>query len=56
MTKEDIQEFKLLFSKYCRQEINQGKCEADTCSFCPVNKAYDEIFKDTEDSEMEDEE
>lgn len=44
MNKEEMQVFRELFSKYCRQEINKGHCEADCCDLCPVNNAYDEIF------------
>ena len=44
MSKEEMQVFSKLFSKYCRQEINRGHCEPDCCDFCPVNSAYDEIF------------
>ncbi len=57
MNKEEMQTFRVLFIKYCRQEINKGHCEADSCEFCPVNNAYDEIFNrfadDEEDSEDE---
>ena len=44
MNKEEMHAFRELFSKYCRQEINKGHCEADSCDICPVNSAYDEIF------------
>lgn len=40
----EIEQFKTLFSKFCRGEINAGRCEEDTCEWCPINKAYDEIF------------
>lgn len=40
----DVEQFKTLFSKFCRGEINAGRCEGDTCEWCPINKAYDEIF------------
>lgn len=58
MTNEEKQTFKELFSKYCRQEMNKGHCTGDTCEWCPINKAYDEIFylfADDEDEECEDE-
>lgn len=59
MSKEEMQVFSKLFSKYCRQEINRGHCEPDCCDFCPVNSAYDEIFNrftdDEEDSNDDDE-
>lgn len=49
----------ILFSQYCRQEINRGHCEPDCCDLCPVNSAYDEIFNrftdDEEDSNDDDE-
>ena len=52
MTEQEKQTFRELFSKYCRQEINKGHCDADVCEWCPVNKAYDEIFyRFTEDEE-----
>ena len=44
MNKQEMQAFRELFSKYCRQEINKGHCESDGCEFCSVNSAYDEIF------------
>lgn len=44
MSREEMQVFRELFSKYCRQEINKGHCEVDCCDICPVNNAYDEIF------------
>ena len=59
MSKEEMQVFSKLFSKYCRQEINRGHCAPDCCDFCPVNSAYDEIFNrftdDEEDSNDDDE-
>lgn len=55
MNKEDMQAFRELFSKYCRQEINKGHCEADCCDICPVNGAYDEIFNRFADDEEDDE-
>lgn len=55
MTAQEKQTFKELFSKYCRQEINAGHCDADGCEWCPIDKAYDEIFnRFTDDDEMED--
>lgn len=44
LSSAEIMQFKTLFSKFCRGEVNAGRCEADTCEWCPVNKAYDEIF------------
>ena len=55
MTEEELQLFKELFSKYCRQEINSGHCAEDSCELCHVNSAYDEIFhKFSDKSEDED--
>lgn len=58
MTEQEMKTFKELFSKYCRQEINKGHCEAGSCDICSVNNAYEEIFDrfaDTEDDLDEDE-
>ncbi len=50
MSEQEIQQFKSLFSMYCRQEVNAGHCQSDTCEWCPVNQAYEKIFKtETED-------
>lgn len=54
MTPEEKEKFKELFSKYCRQEVNKGHCCGEECEWCPINKAYDEIFylfNDEEDEE-----
>lgn len=56
MNKEEMQAFRELFSKYCRQEINKRHCEADSCDICPVNSAYDEIFNRFADDEGDDDE
>lgn len=48
MDADDIAKFKELFSKYCRQEINAGHCADDSCEFCPINRAYAEIFDCTD--------
>lgn len=56
MSEEETTAFGTLFSKYCRQEISKGHCEADACEFCPVNQAYDEIFNKFADDEDEDSE
>ncbi len=48
MSEEDITQFKELFSKYCRQEINAGHCTDDSCELCPINRAYEEIFDHTD--------
>ena len=59
MTVEEKATFKTLFGKYCRQEINKGHCCGSECEWCPINKAYDEIFylfNDDEEDEDEDDE
>lgn len=43
--------FKAFFSKYCRQQINEGRCGEDCCEFCPVNNAYEKIFCESADCE-----
>lgn len=59
MTKEEMREFRKLFSKYCNQETSNGRCAEDSCDICPINSAYDEIFNrfadDEEDSNDDDE-
>ncbi len=54
MTEKEMQLFKELFSKYCRQEINRGLCTEDTCFLCPINAAYEKIFKKAIDDSEED--
>ena len=54
LTPEDISRFRALFYKYCRGEINANRCEADSCEYCPVNQAYEEIFDSLEDNDEED--
>lgn len=44
MNKNDIQTFKKLFSMYCKEEIAAGRCESDSCEFCPINAAYEKVF------------
>lgn len=44
LTPEETTQFKQLFSKFCRGEMNAGKCDDDSCESCPVNRAYTEIF------------
>lgn len=56
LSAEEIEQFKNLFSKFCQGEINAGRCGGDTCEWCPINKAYEEIFDSLEeDEECEDE-
>lgn len=40
LTPEETTQFKQLFSKFCRGEINAGKCDDDSCELCSVNRAY----------------
>ena len=47
LTPDDISQFRALFYKYCRGE-------ADSCEYCPVNRAYEEIFDSLEDNDEED--
>ena len=47
MNEEEIETFKMLFSKYCRSEVNQGHCTDGDCEFCPVNQAYERIFNNS---------
>lgn len=43
MTNDEMRAFKTLFGKYCRNEINLGHCTGDTCEWCPIQKAYEEV-------------
>lgn len=43
MTNDEMREFKTLFGKYCRHEMNLGHCTGDTCEWCPIQKAYEEV-------------
>lgn len=43
MTLEEIKRFKNLFGVYCRHEIELGHCDGDTCEWCPIQKAYEEV-------------
>ena len=45
MTDEELAVFKSMFRAYCRREINRGVCSADSCEFCPIQEAYEEICK-----------
>lgn len=45
MTLEEFNEFKRLFGVYCRQEIDRGHCRADTCEYCPIEIAFQDILK-----------
>ena len=46
LTEEETSTFKDYFSRYCRCRIAEGKCDEDGCELCPVNSAYDQIFKE----------
>lgn len=47
--------FKQMFSEYCHNEIEAGKCDSFYgCSDCSINKAYKEIFCE-HDNECDDE-
>ncbi len=57
LSEKEKTEFKELFSKYCRGEINDGHCIDGDCEFCAVNTAYERIFPATElDEDEEDDE
>lgn len=43
MTNVEVKEFKEMFGKYCRDQINKGNCTGDTCEWCPIQAAYDEV-------------
>lgn len=55
MSKEEMQMFRNLFNKYCKQEISIGHCETGSCDSCSINNAYDEIFNYFADQEEDDE-
>ena len=56
LTEDEKISFNKLFSKYCRQEVALGHCEPDSCEFCPVDKAHEEIFVTfANDEDVEDE-
>lgn len=43
MTNDEMRAFKTMFGKYCRDQVNKGNCTGDTCEFCPIQEAYEEI-------------
>lgn len=43
MTKAEMKEFKKMFGKYCRDQINKGNCTEDTCEWCSIQAAYNEV-------------
>jgi len=52
MTKTEIANLKSLISTFCRNEINNNRCDEGECEFCPMNAAYEKI----QESESSDEE
>ena len=56
MTEKEKETFKKLFGKYCRQEINKCHCSGAECNWCPIDKAYNEIFYRLNDCTEDDEE
>ena len=56
ITEKEKEIFKELFGKYCRQEINKCHCSGDECNWCPIDKAYNEIFYRLNDCMEDDEE
>ena len=44
MNEQEIKTFKDFFSKYCNQEVAKGHCDNNSCTNCPINAAYEEIF------------
>jgi hypothetical protein len=47
-TPDETSTFKCLFSKFCRQQINEENCTDDDCVTCCVSAAYDKIFDENE--------
>lgn len=45
---QEVSSFKCLFSKFCRQQINEETCTDDDCVTCCVSAAYDKIFDENE--------
>lgn len=44
MDEQKQSDFKMLFSDYCKSQMNAGTCEPDGCEFCCINAAYNKIF------------
>lgn len=53
MDKVKTDEFKKLFSDYCREQENEGHCTDGDCQWCCVNHAYEKIFESTQSKEEE---
>lgn len=45
----DKELFKQMFSEYCQNEVNAGRCDDGDCQWCAVNMAWDKIFCTEED-------
>lgn len=43
MTKTEISNLKSLISTFCRNEINNNRCDEGECAYCPVNSAYEKL-------------
>ena len=43
MTNAEMKEFKKMFGRYCQDQINKGNCTEDTCEWCPIQAAYNEV-------------
>lgn len=48
MTKTETQNFKILFNKFCDQEISEGHCVPDGCESCEIHAAMVRVFGDAE--------
>ena len=42
---QEVSSFKCLFSKFCRQQINEENCTDNDCVDCCVNAAYEKMFE-----------
>ena len=51
LSPDDVAQFRALFSRYCRGEINANRCEPDCCDTCPINRAYEDIFDSLDDDD-----
>ena len=43
MTQDELRKFAKMFTQYCRHEMAKGNCTGDTCEWCPINTAYNEV-------------
>lgn len=53
MNETELDAFKILFSRYCRDQVNEGNCTDGDCEFCPVNQAYERIFSNNKKEDTE---